>query len=489
MGVFSGAGPSGFLVSLLTESFAVRALLGSLVAAAVAAIALRAGWVQTPGARGWAVRLPMFTAAFAAVATVVGGGVSAEHYIPRVWATVPAVASGEGLELLGEVRVLTADSGIDGVALTWGLIATVLLLRRIVGFRKMRRLLDRASPVPAEDPLWITVERIRMVLGAPPVRVRRLEGCPGGAFAMGLVRPVVVFDGALLDLLDPHEVEGLVAHELAHVVSRHPLISAMTGIVSDLAFFLPALSRGRRWLAREQEHVADSIAAQCTRRPGALASSILKVWRCSGQTIKGMPACAAVPVLAGRGPAASARLSPTASAVAMRIERLLDAASISAVRRLGEAALVACAFVLAAAATIALPAWISSTLEIPRVALSVMPAPEPATESPAFGTFRSLSNPWMYWQEMGAAERRFSRLGRASSSACPCPDQLLRRAAVAASTPGAQRMAWRAPAGSYDVVPPARAARPLWTVDPAHGVGLFALPDGERRAGARDPLE
>src|SRR5690606_21527788 len=47
------------------------------------------------------------------------------------------------------------------------------------------------------------------------------------------------------------------------------------------------------WLQREQEEAADDLAAESTRRPGALASSILKVWEAQTGRARLTHACAA----------------------------------------------------------------------------------------------------------------------------------------------------------------------------------------------------
>jgi hypothetical protein len=104
--------PGGFLLSLATESFAVRALLGSLAAAGFAAVLVGAGLVRTRGARRLAVLAPVLTAAVAGVASI------GEVYLPQLWLATGTGAEGSLLDALGEQRGLVTERGIDALILT-----------------------------------------------------------------------------------------------------------------------------------------------------------------------------------------------------------------------------------------------------------------------------------------------------------------------------------------------------------------------------------
>jgi hypothetical protein len=101
--------------------------------------------------------------------------------------------------------------------------------------------------------------------------------CDGGAYVIGRRHPVIVLDGELLSRLDDDELEGVLAHELAHVRRRDNFVAGLLGTVRDLAFFVPGIGWAVRQLHRERELAADQVAVSATRRPGALASGLLKV--------------------------------------------------------------------------------------------------------------------------------------------------------------------------------------------------------------------
>jgi len=103
---------------------------------------------------------------------------------------------------------------------------------------------------------------------------------------------------ALLDLLDPSELEAVVAHELSHVAHRDATVMTVVGMPgsvllhggtfnvgwSPLAAGLAvsklvglAASVGTTTLSRHRELTADAGAARLTGRPSALAAALLKV--------------------------------------------------------------------------------------------------------------------------------------------------------------------------------------------------------------------
>ena len=98
-----------------------------------------------------------------------------------------------------------------------------------------------------------------------------LPTCPGGALVVGTRQPVVLIGQDLLDRLDDAELEGVLAHELAHVRRRDNLVSAALGAARDLTFFVPGGGWAVRQLHRERELAADQVAVAATGRPGALA--------------------------------------------------------------------------------------------------------------------------------------------------------------------------------------------------------------------------
>ena len=452
-----GLPPAGFFLSLLTESFAVRALFGSLIAVALAAVALRSRRVQSPRARRLVILAPIVAAVAAGTASLI----AAEAYLPQLWIASAAGPSGRALELLGELRVLSDARGVDVLFLGWAVTASVLLSRRAWGFVATRRLLRRATPVPAGVALGRLAATLSTAMNVREVDVRLLERCPGGALAAGVRRPLVVIDPRLLGTLDAQELEGLLAHELAHVARRDALLSLVVGVLCDLTFFLPPMHLAVRWLHREREESADELASTHTRRPAALASGILKVFEGAAPAATPLPVCAAVPgaMALRRGP----RLSDGALVVAARVERLVSAPRArSALRQVAEVVLAAVLIVAASAATLVVPRWIATELDAYSLAIGYVPPPAQVVESPAFATFRALAPFGGAVQELRGYERTLAPappVDRERVGACPCVEsQAQWLAGVPATGPAPDAaMTWR------------RTASPTWAVRPGAG--------------------
>jgi heat shock protein HtpX len=111
-------------------------------------------------------------------------------------------------------------------------------------------------------------------------------------------RPVLHVTRGLLDLLEPAELEAVVAHELSHVAHRDATVMtvvgmpavAMSGAPSGAvwgfglfagqiaAFVIGSVAEvGSSALSRHRELTADAGAVALTGRPSALASALMKV--------------------------------------------------------------------------------------------------------------------------------------------------------------------------------------------------------------------
>ncbi|HVM20732.1 MAG TPA: M56 family metallopeptidase [Egibacteraceae bacterium] len=462
--------PAGFFLSLLTESFAVRALLGSVVAAALAAVALRRVWVRRPLTRRLVVLAPILAAAVAGVASVV----EAESYLPQLWVTTANGASGQVLELLGELRVISSDRGVDVLVTAWAVAVLVLLSRRVWGVVATRRLLRLASPVPTAHELQRVVDGMAMAMGTRHVRLHLLADCPGGALTTGVRRPVVVLDPVLIQTLDAQELEGLLAHEIAHVARRDTLLGVVVGVFADLTFFLPTVHLATRWLNAEREESADELAAVHTRRPGALASSILKVWEGAVPRTQPLAACGAVAVATG------------ARVVTGRVERLVSAPPVrSRGGRALESWVTAVVLVAALVGAVVVPPWIASELDTYSIAIGYVPPPADPVESAAFATFRALAPaPVAGGGLEGYPPSTRPSMAPASgnlSVGCPCVEtQAQWLAGAPATVPKApEGMAWQRspmPAWASVAARDAVRARPLLTLtDAGPQVGFFVV--------------
>lgn len=177
--------------------------------------------------------------------------------------------------------------------------------------------LNRARQITKDDnrDLWNTVENLAITAGLPMPKLCIIHDPAPNAFATGRDKnhAVVAVTTGLLELLDRNELEGVIAHELAHIGNRDILLSTVVvvlvgfiSIVSDM--FLRGMFYGghrdndnkaggvmalvgvvllilspiiasliQLAISRKREFLADASGALLTRYPEGLASALKKI--------------------------------------------------------------------------------------------------------------------------------------------------------------------------------------------------------------------
>jgi len=166
---------------------------------------------------------------------------------------------------------------------------------------------------PAEEPeLHGMIERLCVQADLPKPRVCVMETSMPNAFAMGRSQKsaTVCATRGIMELLSPAELEGVMAHELTHVVNRDVMVMTLASFFATVAafimqfgFFFGGGFGGEdeedgggigyvilasvvvyavsflllRTLSRYREFAADRGSAVLTGRPSALASALLKI--------------------------------------------------------------------------------------------------------------------------------------------------------------------------------------------------------------------
>jgi Zn-dependent protease with chaperone function len=84
----------------------------------------------------------------------------------------------------------------------------------------------------------------------------------------------IVLSSGALEVLDPAQLEAVLAHERAHLAGRHHLLIALTRGLAAAFPGVPLFGRGLDHVARLSEMCADDSAARRSGRP-ALAGALL----------------------------------------------------------------------------------------------------------------------------------------------------------------------------------------------------------------------
>lgn len=213
------------------------------------------------------------------------------------------------------------------------------------------------------------VERIVARNNLSKPRIAVIDTRTPNSFATGKTpkSSIVAVTTGLMDELDAEELEGVIAHELAHIKNRDVLVLTLASIFSVMAWYLMRFGMygamfgggggggyGRRgnegaamllilliavitWIAsfliiraisRYREYVADRDGALITGKPSKLASALLKI---SGtmkriptrdlREIEGMNAFFIIPALSG---SSFTNLFSTHPPVAQRVKKLME---------------------------------------------------------------------------------------------------------------------------------------------------------------------
>ncbi len=92
-------------------------------------------------------------------------------------------------------------------------------------------------------------------------------------------RPALLLPAPLVEELDDEELEGVLAHEVAHLALNRPRGCCDPVWLRPLNWLNPTSFAVGRLLASEEEPACDELAARVTRKPEALASALLKAYR------------------------------------------------------------------------------------------------------------------------------------------------------------------------------------------------------------------
>lgn len=175
---------------------------------------------------------------------------------------------------------LTGSAG-PWILLAGALVTSFMLVRRVVGVMLVRRLISRCRPLADEHlavvgPALDDVVGLSSLPGTPEVLV--LPDAVQGAFAVGGKRGKILISEAVIFDLDREELEGVLAHEVAHLETHDVRVLFVAGLLRDLVAWNPLAHVAFRRLASDREREADRRAASLTARPLAVASGLLKMY-------------------------------------------------------------------------------------------------------------------------------------------------------------------------------------------------------------------
>lgn len=184
-----------------------------------------------------------------------------------------AVAGGAGGAVSTRVLVVGVSASTMAVA-AWALVTLVLVGRLALAHRRLRlALADRREVGPS-----LAAGALRHLLAEGGVR-RAVSLSVSDALQAPAAIPgdEIVLPARALRELSLAEQEGVLAHELAHVVRRDTLWLQLAAWIERLAWFQPLNRVARRQLQYSAEFAADAWAVEVTREPLRLAKALARV--------------------------------------------------------------------------------------------------------------------------------------------------------------------------------------------------------------------
>ena len=207
------------------------------------------------------------------------------------------------------VAIGGAVGGQSGMVMAFAFAAVMNFVMYWTSSSMVLRMYGAQVVTPREAPdLYEMVDRLRQRAGLPMPTVAIAPHAQPNAFATGRnpEHAVVCVTEGIVKLVSREELEGVIAHELAHIKNRDMLLSTMSatlaGAITNLAqfaFFFGGRSddEGSNPLAglamlivapiaamliqfaisRQREFKADAVGAQITGRPLALAGALTKL--------------------------------------------------------------------------------------------------------------------------------------------------------------------------------------------------------------------
>lgn len=222
----------------------------------------------------------------------------------------PSVAD---ILFVSEIGLLGA-AGFAALSVIWSGVSLAFADRMVLRSAGGREVLSDDEPQ-----LQNVVEEMAIASGLPKPKIFLIETEVPNAFATGLRpdRASIAVTRGLLNTLDRNELQGVVAHEMAHIANADTrylsVVAATVGLISMISYGIlrtlrhvrpPKRSRGKGGLvilvlvlilvlvsllaplaarlvqfavSRQREYLADATSVQFTRHPQGLASALRKI--------------------------------------------------------------------------------------------------------------------------------------------------------------------------------------------------------------------
>lgn len=192
---------------------------------------------------------------------------------------------------------------VNEITLTWGLllnvveaayVASVLLLTLLflVNQWVVRRMVSRYRSLSNPDVTrrihgMVDVEAMVEKFDVGELELIVVDDVEADAHTMVVAKPsllspklgndIIVVKKPLLDILEPDELEAVLAHELAHIEALDARFRPYFEVLASIYFFDPVVQAVKNAMRSLHEYGADRRAVEVTGQPDALSRALVKV--------------------------------------------------------------------------------------------------------------------------------------------------------------------------------------------------------------------
>src|SRR5262245_43953338 len=232
---------------------------------------------------------------------------------PTSAADVKADASSS--RVLDRVRAFRFEPLLPTLMLAWLIGVALLSLRRLTGWLWIQRLRTHGVS-PAHENFRSMAARLSRRLHISRAVALLESTLVEVPTVIGFLKPVILLPASAIGALAPHQLEAILAHELAHIRRHDYLVNLMQTLVETVLFYHPAVWWLSYRIRVERENCCDDLAVSLCGDPVAYASALADL-----EALRSGPA-----------PDHHIAMAATGGSLLLRVRRLLGAPSSHAGR-------------------------------------------------------------------------------------------------------------------------------------------------------------
>lgn len=272
-GAIIGLGAAATLAALRRSAADVRYVVGAIALALMLTLPVvtalqRYGFVVSHSApETVAATLVAHDSRMPATASATASAFSLEPAVPPVpRATASALATEWS-------RLVRTERALPIVMLVWLAGVVILSLRLFTGWVWVRRVRTRGV-LPAE-PAWNErAQRLARQLHISRAIALFESTLVDVPTVVGWLKPVVLMPVSAIAGLAPHQLDAILAHELAHIRRHDYAVNLLQTLVETLLFYHPAVWWVSRRVRAERENCCDDLAVALCGDPIAYANAL-----------------------------------------------------------------------------------------------------------------------------------------------------------------------------------------------------------------------